>query len=344
MMPIRSLRSLRPQGPGEHRSISTKPRYSRYPLAPSHSHRTLALALALVPMVFAEAALSQEPLPSDGQVISRSEALLLKAGDLAPFVEYVMTDAEAQLLLDSPEALKEFVLDFHLSRDLAQRAAAQDLDKSPRAAARLAHARENILVEALMAVEAEAIENPDMAAIAQERYRANPKAYEITERRKAAHILLHPSRSCTECATIETIEERLANGEPFEALAAQLSDDSATAPTGGAINQWAAADGRTFVEAFEAALFALPEVGAVSPPIETTFGTHLIQLVAIEPARIPSYDEIEDALIASLVAEYRSRALSTFRAKSYPSLDSINLDPLRVLLQQRVTSKDVSDE
>lgn len=94
----------------------------------------------------------------------------------------------------------------------------------------------------------------------------------------ARHILLRPNAQLTEAAARQRLEEfkrRIDNGlATFADLARDHSQD-ASARNGGDLG-WAGPG--TFVPEFEEALNAL-RPGQVSPPVQSRFGLHLIQLI-----------------------------------------------------------------
>jgi peptidyl-prolyl cis-trans isomerase D len=118
-------------------------------------------------------------------------------------------------------------------------------------------------------------------------------------RRRAAHILLETDEGKSDEDSrqqLEAIAARIASGESFNDLAREFSDDIGSRETGGDLGY---SDGSAFPEAFEKALEEL-EVGAVSAPIQTDSGWHLVKLVEVEEADVADYasrrDEIKQAL------------------------------------------------
>lgn len=127
----------------------------------------------------------------------------------------------------------------------------------------------------------------------------------VEDRRPAAppsrfsHILLRPggaARADTAAARAlaDSLARRLALGDDFAALARQYSDDAPTAAEGGDLGTLSRTG--ALVPAFEEAAFALDSVGAVSDPVQTRFGVHLIKLT--EREALPTYDEAYDDLKA----------------------------------------------
>ncbi len=81
-------------------------------------------------------------------------------------------------------------------------------------------------------------------------------------------------------ARMDSVVGLLQDGEEFAELAGRFSDD-ASASVGGEL-PWIRQDG-TFVEAFEDMAFGTP-VGAISPPVETEYGYHLILVERVRGA------------------------------------------------------------
>jgi len=92
----------------------------------------------------------------------------------------------------------------------------------------------------------------------------------------AVHILL-PTREEAELARTRVTE----GGEQFATVAAELSTDTGTAANGGELGWFTREE---MVVPFAEAAFAL-EPGAVSEPVETEFGWHVIQAVESDPER-----------------------------------------------------------
>jgi peptidyl-prolyl cis-trans isomerase C len=93
---------------------------------------------------------------------------------------------------------------------------------------------------------------------------------------RAAHILL-PTREAAEAARARVTD----GGEDFATVARELSTDEGTAANGGALGWFTREE---MVAPFAAAAFAM-EPGAISEPVETEFGWHVIQVAERDPER-----------------------------------------------------------
>ncbi|MDH1263658.1 SurA N-terminal domain-containing protein [Pseudomonas sp. GD03944] len=117
----------------------------------------------------------------------------------------------------------------------------------------------------------------------------------LGDQRQAAHILVEVNDSVSEDeakAKIEDVQKRLQGGEDFAALAKEFSDDPGSASEGGDLGY---AGPGVYDPAFEDALYAL-EQGQVSAPVRSDFGWHLIKLLGVQSAEIPSFDSLKEKL------------------------------------------------
>jgi hypothetical protein len=97
----------------------------------------------------------------------------------------------------------------------------------------------------------------------------------------------------------EEIRAQLDNGADFAEIAAQYSEDTGSAAQGGDLGWFGRTD---MVEPFASTAFSLP-VGAISDPISTTFGYHIIRVEERDSAR---------PVDANTLAQERSQAFQTW--------------------------------
>lgn len=106
---------------------------------------------------------------------------------------------------------------------------------------------------------------------------------------------------------INDIYKKLQQGENFESLAKQLSEDKASAKKGGLLNRFG--KGQLSSDEFEEAAFSLKEKGDVSVPIKSDFGWHIIKLIEKHP--VSSFDEMKKELEAKIQRGSRSKLITS---------------------------------
>lgn len=128
----------------------------------------------------------------------------------------------------------------------------------------------------------------------------------LAEQRQAAHILIEVGGDVTDEQAKERLAEisrRLAEGEDFAALAREFSDDPGSKDEGGDLGF---AGPGVYDPAFEKALYALAQ-GAVSEPVRTDYGWHLIKLIAVQAPEVPSFESLREKLTADLKSQLVER-------------------------------------
>ncbi len=121
--------------------------------------------------------------------------------------------------------------------------------------------------------------------------------------RRVAHIMLtvNDQRSRDEAVEeLEAVRQRLADGEAFADLAAEVSDDTVSAEQGGDLG---VVSRGFFGDSFDEAAFSLEE-GEVSGIVETDNGLHLLTVTGLE--RRP-FEEMRDELQRELALSEVSR-------------------------------------
>src|SRR5450830_1757947 len=121
----------------------------------------------------------------------------------------------------------------------------------------------------------------------------------LAEQRRAAHILIEVNDKVNDAqakAKIEEIQQRLAKGEHFDALAKEFSQDPGSASHGGDLGF---AGPGVYDPAFEKALYALTK-DQVSGPVRSEFGYHLIKLLGVEAPQVPTFASLKDKLTREL--------------------------------------------
>jgi peptidyl-prolyl cis-trans isomerase D len=140
-----------------------------------------------------------------------------------------------------------------------------------------------------------------------QRYETTKERFVEVESRRARHILIGIDETLDDAkalALAQDLHKRLLAGEDFAALAQQYSKDSASAVQGGDLG-WASRD--VYEAPFADALFALKE-GAISEPVKTPYGYHLIRLDGIRAGAARSFEEMQPELMVQMRDEQAADA------------------------------------
>ena len=146
-------------------------------------------------------------------------------------------------------------------------------------------------------------------SVVEEQYEAVKEEYEVAEQSRVSHILLiqeDDESDATYGQRVAETAERIARGEDFADLAAELSDDLGSASLGGELGF---TDGSAFPDEMETAIAALAEPGAISGALETDAGTHFIRLEERIAGDSVDYTSVRGELRASIEAAEAERNL-----------------------------------
>src|SRR5690606_15238769 len=161
------------------------------------------------------------------------------------------------------------------------------------------------------------------------RYEMDNDQYVQPETRNARHILItveDPAQDAARLALAQDLYQQIQGGADFAALAREHSDDSASASSGGELG-WASRE--TYVQAFGDKLFSMEE-GAVSEPVKTEFGYHIIKLEGIRPGEGRSFEDVRAEINTQLRNEKSIARFNSEQDRLQEQLESggANLDML----------------
>lgn len=142
---------------------------------------------------------------------------------------------------------------------------------------------------------AEAVKPTD--AELQALYEQSKANFTTKEQRRISHILVavapgKPDADKVALDKIKALHERLKKGEDFAKLAKEASEDPASASKGGDLGLLSPG---MLDPSFEKAAAALGK-GAVSEPVKTPFGYHLIRITELTPAVVKPFSEVRAEL------------------------------------------------
>lgn len=122
---------------------------------------------------------------------------------------------------------------------------------------------------------------------------------------------------------IYEIYKKINQGENFESLAKQFSDDKSSASNGGLLSPFSG--GQLSSQEFETIAFSLTEPGQISQPFKTDYGWHIVKLISkkgVEPL-----DEIKGELENKVKRDARSSLINTALAEKLQQKYGVKVDP-----------------
>jgi foldase protein PrsA len=117
-------------------------------------------------------------------------------------------------------------------------------------------------------------------------FEENKDSFDQKEQVKASHILVEDEETAIK------VKEELDQGKDFAELAKEYSTDSSNAENGGDLGYFGKGE---MAEEFEKTAFAL-EAGAISEPVKTEFGYHIIKLVDKKAEKAAEFDEHKEEI------------------------------------------------
>lgn len=133
----------------------------------------------------------------------------------------------------------------------------------------------------------------------------NKETFAQPEQVKASHILVEDGETANE------VKAKLDDGEDFAALAKEYSIDTSNAEQGGDLGFFGEGE---MVPEFEEVAFAMDR-GAISDPVETEYGFHIIKLVERQEAKEPVYEESKEEIKKQLWDQKMQAEYSTWLAE-----------------------------
>jgi peptidyl-prolyl cis-trans isomerase C len=210
--------------------------------------------------------------------------------------------------------LVQMLNNLYLNRAAAADARADGLDRDPVLALQIQLQVEKMLAQArldkldrLTGAEFDAAVEK-YTGRARELYATQPDRFRVPELVRVAHLLIKvgPDGDGPARARAEALRARAAAGTPFAELVREASEDKGSKANGGDLGF---APASKFDPQFAAAAFALKTSGELSPVVKSSFGYHVIEFKAREPASVRPFDEVK----AEIIAEIRKKIIEDAR-------------------------------
>ncbi|MFP4846383.1 peptidylprolyl isomerase [Winogradskyella sp. PE311] len=155
----------------------------------------------------------------------------------------------------------------------------------------------------------------------------------------AAHIMIALSQNDSLLDAEERIKslyKKLQQGESFESLAKQFSDDKSSAKNGGKLSPFKS--GQLSSTVFEDEAFALNENGETSQPFKTEYGWHIVKRIDYQPMQ--SFEELKPSLEAKVKRDTRSKLINAAMVKELEKRYQISYNPKAKAYFESILSKE----
>ncbi len=301
----------------------------------------LALAVAdLAPPRQATAADAQDP------IVAQRGDITLTAGQVRDLVRNADPDQRQRLERD-PAELAQFVRNQLLQAVLLEEAKAAKWDERPDIVARAERARQTVIAETYVA----SLTQPDAGfpseADVQAAYDANKQRFIVPRQFHLAQIFVALPTGASQTGATQTgatqtgapqkaeddaqkkiadLRQQLAKkGADFADIARKQSEDHNSAPKGGDLG-WVRED--QLIAPIKAAVAGMQD-NAISDPVRSPDGLHLIKLLGTKPAGPAPLADVHDQIVASLKQDRQQQNARTYVSGLFRSsplqLDEIQL-------------------
>jgi peptidyl-prolyl cis-trans isomerase C len=256
----------------------------------------ISIAVALAAAFTLAGAVSALTQSEGDAIIARVDGTDIRQSDLA----LAEADIGSNLPPAAPEARRDALLTYLIDVTiLANAAKAKKVDAAPGFDRRLAFARQKVLMEALLTEESKSATNETAM---RNLYDESVKKSKPEEEVRARHILVPTEEKAKE------ILAKLEAGGDFAELAKAESKDTG-APEGGDLGYFTK---EQMVPDFAEVAFKL-EKGALSSPVKTQFGWHIIRVEDKRTKPVPAYDDVKEQIQTYLARRAQAELVGRLR-------------------------------
>ncbi len=260
---------------------------------------SLALALTLGVALTTTAPLFAQAPKKDDPVLARVNGVEIRQSDL----DIAEADVGSSLQVQEPAARKEALLAYMIDLTaLAQAASAKKVDAALDFAAKLAYAKNKVLMEALLGDLAKASATD---AEMQKLYNESVAKTQPEEEVRARHILVKTE------AEAQDVIKKVKAGADFEKLARELSIDPSAKTNGGDLEYFTKGQ---MVAEFSDAAFKLNKGQISETPVKSQFGFHVIKVEDKRKKPVPKFEEVKEQVQAFVVRKAQAEFVMKTRA------------------------------
>lgn len=256
--------------------------------------------------------------------VMAAEGPIATLGDVAVYTDDLKADLlrvpenGRQAAASDPTVVQQAAANLVLRKAMAVKAHQGKLDQDPAIQSQLSLLQQRILSDAWLAEvdRKAALPQAEVERLAELKYRSEAfTRFKYPAQVKVRHILVPKGEDGK--SQVEDLVVQLKAGADFGELAKRFSKDPGSAARGGELG--VVTPGKMVPE-FEKAAFALKNVGELSPPVESTFGYHIIRLDQRDEGQIAPYSEVKDGLIQEIMAKQRADARNVAMAEMFKQI------------------------
>jgi len=214
----------------------------------------------------------------------------------------------------SPERVQQALSELYVLKVLARRGEALGLMSDEEKEWIAYYSLALTTVQRLVANEVDnMMEGIDWQGEAKEYYLAERDEF-VTAESLTVRTLLLKTEQRTDAEAILMAEQLMADVESEETFEQVVRDH--TEDAGNPEGRIVITKGQTVPE-FEAAAFALAEIGEISGPVVSRFGVHVIQLLDRQPGSVMPFEKVESAVVEKLKQTRREQAADSVKTSPH---------------------------
>ena len=287
-----------------------------------------------LPAFLAAAALSvgAADLPLDTPLIVGPDATV-QVADYEASLARIPERYRAEMRM-SPEKISTMVDGLFIGKSIANKARKIGLDKDPVVQRRMQQAQDQILADLyLQKLEREA-KIPNLEGRAREVYNGDPKRFKTAEHVYVQQILISYQERTQEMALAKAKEVEAQVRQPgvdFMTVARATTEDPDRRRNGGDLGWYALSSFDPMIIAWAG---TVQEKGAISAPIQTNKGYHILKFIDRRPAQLRPFEEVKKGLIeeerALVIKAVRDEAIEAVRNDPAVVIHAANVEALRI--------------
>jgi parvulin-like peptidyl-prolyl isomerase len=279
---------------------------------------------------------------SNSEILAQRGKGVVTQADFDARVARIPVDMRFEVLRNvnrATEVINLMLLRSQMSADARE----AGFDQDPLMIDRMRLAAEAELAEAWLKHYIEMQPEADYEALAREYYQLHGDEMRSEEKIDVSHILISTKgREDAEAkALAESVHSQLIDAPAlFDELVMQHSEDPSVSSNKG---QFKGVEKGDMVDAFESTAFALAP-GAISPPVKSQFGYHIIRLDAYIAPKKQRFEEVEAALISKERRKHKDRIQRDYMSRLNTMETELTEEALREMIVRQFGEEVLNSE